>query len=189
LKNLLILASGSGSNAENIVNHFRENEKIKVAVIGTNRKDAYVLHRAQNLNVPSFTFQSQDLKLPALEEHWSKFQIDYIILAGFLLKIPSWMLTSYPDRIINIHPALLPKYGGKGMYGDHVHKAVIENKERHTGISIHLVNENYDEGRIIFQASTLISEEDTYETIAKKVHQLEYDHFPRIIEDYIHSQV
>lgn len=185
MKNLLILASGSGSNAENIATYFTDHEEIQVSAIASNKKDAYVLERAQNLEIPSFTFTKQELEDASLSSRWSAFNIDYIILAGFLLKIPKWLIAAYPGKIINIHPALLPKYGGKGMYGMNVHKAVYANQEKQSGITIHLVNENYDEGQIIFQANVNLISADQPDDIARKIHALEYQHFPAVIEDYI----
>jgi phosphoribosylglycinamide formyltransferase-1 len=185
--NLLILASGSGSNAENIANHFANHDSIHIRAIGANKSTAYVLERANKLNIESFVFTKSDLGDPSLAEKWKEWDITHIILAGFLLKIPTWLIKSFPDKIINIHPALLPKYGGKGMFGHHVHKAVKNHGEIKTGITIHLVNENYDEGKIIFQAECPVLKGDTPDSIAKKVHALEYQHFPQIIEDYISS--
>ncbi len=187
LKNLLILASGNGSNAENIANYFANHHEIKVTLIGSNKPDAFVLQRAKKLGIPTFTFTKQELTDPSLSSIWRSYHIDYIILAGFLLKIPSWLIKKYSKKIINIHPALLPLYGGKGMYGMNVHNAVYENKEEHTGITIHLVNEQYDEGQIIFQASVALSSTDLPENIAEKIHSLEYNYFPSVIEDYINT--
>lgn len=183
----MILASGSGSNAENIADYFRDHKEIEVSLIGSNTTSAYVLERAKKLSIDSFTFSANELKNSALKEKWKTKNIDYIILAGFLLKIPDWLIQEFPDKIINIHPALLPSYGGKGMYGDRVHQAVYDHKENQTGITIHLVNENYDEGRIIFQKNVMLSPSDLPADIAKKVHTLEYQYFPPIIEDYILS--
>jgi phosphoribosylglycinamide formyltransferase-1 len=183
--NLLILASGSGSNAENIIDYFAANENISVAAIGSNKPGAFVLERAKRLQVPSFVFSKKELQEESLSKKWDDWSITHIILAGFLLKIPVWLIKAYSNRIVNIHPALLPKYGGKGMFGHHVHEAVKESGDTESGITIHLVNENYDEGRIIFQASCEVNQDDTPDSIASKVHQLEYQHFPRVIEDYI----
>lgn len=180
---LAVFASGSGSNAENIANYFRENDGVDVALIVSNKMDAFVHERAKRLNIESVTFSKTDFEttdkvLGYLKEK----NIDFIILAGFLLKVPENLLQAFPNKIINIHPALLPKFGGKGMYGDAVHKAVVEAGESESGITIHYVNENYDEGAIIFQSKCPVSETDTYEDVAKKVHTLEYTHFPVIIE-------
>lgn len=180
---IAIFASGSGSNAENIVNYFHDNEKFDFSVILSNKVDAFVHERAKKLQIPSFTFSRDQFVageevLLFLKTH----NIDYIILAGFLLKVPEVLIKAFPDKIINIHPALLPKYGGKGMYGDNVHKAVKAAGETESGITIHYVNEHYDEGNIILQAKCLLTNEDTPETIAQKVHALEYEHFPKAIE-------
>jgi phosphoribosylglycinamide formyltransferase-1 len=182
---LAILASGSGTNAENIVKHFRSSNAIEVSLIGANKKTAYVLERANQLGIESFVFDNAQLQSGYVLNVLLKKDIDYIILAGFLLKIPQSLIDTFPTQIINIHPALLPSYGGKGMFGDHVHRAVIANAETQSGITIHLVNENYDEGKILFQAHCAVNQEDTSETLAKKIHALEYKHFPQIIEDYI----
>jgi len=148
---IAIFASGSGSNAQNITEYFSKNPNISISLILANKPDAYVLKRADNLNIPSFIFSNKELQNTEIVINKLKeFDIDFIVLAGFLLKIPSSLTTAFPNKIINIHPALLPKYGGKGMYGINVHNAVVENKEKESGITIHFVNENYDEGQIIF---------------------------------------
>lgn len=183
MKRLAILASGSGSNAENIIRYFENHESIKVTSIVTNRKEAKVLERAKKLNVPAEYFPKKAfLEEEIVLDHLLK-NADYVILAGFLLKIPQNIVDAYPDKIINIHPALLPKFGGKGMYGMNVHNAVKEQGETETGITIHFVNENYDEGAIIFQAKTAVSASDSPEDIANNIHQLEYAHFPKVIEE------
>ncbi|WP_421808463.1 phosphoribosylglycinamide formyltransferase [Flagellimonas sp.] len=183
MKRIVIFASGSGSNAENIISFFSEKHQAEVVAVLTNKSSAKVLERCDRLGVPGFyfnkpAFRESDAVLRLLKG----LEIDLIVLAGFLWKIPTHLIEAFPDRIINIHPALLPKYGGKGMYGDRVHQAVKDNQEAETGITIHYVNENYDEGAIIFQAKTKIDTSDTPETIAQKVHQLEYEHFPKVIE-------
>lgn len=182
---IAILASGSGSNAENIAKHFLDHKNIKITYILTNKKGAFVLERAKKLNINSKVFSNKEMKEQNELVELLKLEADYIVLAGFLLKVPQNIIDAFPNKIINIHPALLPKYGGKGMYGMHVHNAVKENKETETGITIHFVNENYDEGAIIYQAKTAISPNDTPEDIASKVHVLEYEHFPRVIEEVI----
>ena len=179
---IAIFASGSGSNAENIATYFKVSSVAEVVLILTNKADAYVLERAKKLTLESVVFSSEQLKSGELVNLLKDKGIDFIVLAGFLLKIPENLIAAFPNKIINIHPALLPKYGGKGMYGDAVHKAVVANKEKETGITIHYVNEHYDEGAIIFQAKCAVSESDTYEEVAHKIHQLEYEHFPRVIE-------
>ncbi len=189
MKKIAIFASGSGSNAENIYNYFKNNKQVEVALIVSNRQDAYVLKRAENLNIESVVFSKNDFETTGkVLDFLRNENIDFIVLAGFLLKVPANIINAYPNGIINIHPALLPKYGGKGMYGDNVHKAVREAGETESGITIHYVNENYDEGNIIFQAKCPVSKEDTYEDIAKKVHILEYTHFPEVIESVIFSK-
>ena len=183
---IAIFASGSGTNAENIIKYFSTNNKIEVACVITNKKDAFVQNRAKNLNIESAYFSKDDfLNTNNVIKYLIEKKINFIVLAGFLLKVPQNIITLFPQNIINIHPALLPKFGGKGMYGDNVHKAVVEAKEKETGITIHYVNENYDEGTIIFQATCPVLESDTYEDVAKKVHTLEYTHFPIIIEDIL----
>lgn len=182
-KKIALLASGSGSNAENIVNYFQNRGIFEFPVIISNKKDAFVHERARKLNIPSITLNKSDFEDgEALLEHIKNYKIDYIVLAGFLLKIPRALVEAYPDRIINIHPALLPKFGGKGMFGMNVHRAVREANESTTGITIHYVNERYDEGNIIFQAQCPVTANDTPESIAEKVHVLEYEHFPAVVE-------
>lgn len=183
MKRLLILASGSGSNAENIINYCRERGQNEVVAVFTNKSTAKVLERCKRLGVPAYFFSKAAFSdSDNFVEVLKTFSPDLIVLAGFLWKIPEALVTAFPNKIVNIHPALLPKYGGKGMYGDRVHKAVKDNGETETGITIHFVNEAYDEGAIIFQAKTQIDSQDTPETIAQKVHQLEYEHFPKVIE-------
>jgi phosphoribosylglycinamide formyltransferase-1 len=186
LINIAIFASGSGSNAENIVKYFRNHRNIRVALILSNREDAYVLERAKNLDIPAVylsknDFRNPDVILPKL----SSSKIDFIVLAGFLLLIPYFLIEAYPDRIVNIHPALLPKFGGKGMFGSNVHRAVLEAGEKESGISIHYVNENYDEGRIIFQSAFEITPEMSLEKLESKIHEEEYRHYPPVIEKTI----
>lgn len=185
MKKIAILASGSGSNAEEIIKYFQNSPKGMVALIGSNKADAYVLERAKKFKVPYFTFGKAQLTEGEVTNKLLNEGIDYVVLAGFLLKIPENLILAFPDKIINIHPALLPNYGGKGMYGMRVHEAVKNSGDQVTGITIHLVNENYDEGKIIFQAAVPIVEEDTPENIAQKVHQLEYKYFPNVIESLL----
>ena len=182
-KCIVLFASGSGSNVENIVHYFQGRTDVTIAAGLTNKRDAKVLDRCDRLNINGLyfnrnAFYETECVLNILEA----FDPDLIVLAGFLWKIPENLLRNFPNKIINIHPALLPKYGGKGMYGNRVHRAVKTNNDTETGITIHYVNENYDEGAVIYQAKTKISPKDTAETIAEKVHDLEYEHFPRIIE-------
>jgi len=159
---------------------------VTVKRIYCNRKDAFVLKRAQNFSIPSIVFTKEDFyQSQKIIDELQHEKVDYIILAGFLWLIPLDILQKFPNKIINIHPALLPKYGGKGMFGSHVHEAVIRNQEKESGISIHFVNEKYDEGRIIFQAKCEVEKGDTPETLAAKIHKLEHEHFPKIIEEVV----
>ena len=185
---IAILASGNGSNAENIANYLKDHEYLEVDLICTNNSKAFVLDRARNLGLESLVFTKSDLESGALFQKLVEREIQYLILAGFLLKIPSELIRNYTDRIINIHPSLLPKYGGRGMYGDRVHKAVIKNNEKFSGISIHLVNEEYDKGKILKQLKTEVSDFDDSDSLAKKIHALEHAHFPQVIEQYISSR-
>lgn len=185
MKKIAILASGNGSNAEEIISHFKHSEKARVALIASNKKDAFVLERAKNHGIPACSFNRTDLEEGRLKEKLEETGIDFIVLAGFLLKVPEHLIDAFPDRIINIHPALLPKYGGKGMYGSFVHQAVKDNREVSTGITIHYVNRNYDEGQVIFQKSVDISTDDSPEDIAHKVHALEHKYFPKVIESLL----
>jgi phosphoribosylglycinamide formyltransferase-1 len=186
MKKIAIFASGSGTNAENIIKYFKNQSEIKVELVFTNKTDAYVIERAKNLNVDYHIFnryefyETNDVLKVLLAKN-----IDFIILAGFLWLIPANLISNFHNRIINIHPALLPKYGGKGMYGMKVHEAVIQNKEPESGISIHYVNEKYDEGELIFQAKCSINPDDTPESLANMIHALEYKYFPEVIEKTI----
>ncbi|MBC6368849.1 phosphoribosylglycinamide formyltransferase [Algoriphagus sp. AK58] len=182
---LAILASGSGSNAEKIMEHFQNSSKGHVALVASNKPDAFVLERAKNFQVPTFTFTKKEMEAGVLLDKLREEKIDWVILAGFLLKIPDDLIRAFPNRMVNIHPALLPKYGGKGMYGAYVHEAVKAAGDKETGITIHLVNEHYDEGKIIFQAATSVTPEDTPDSIAQKVHALEHRYFPEVIESLI----
>ena len=186
LKKLAIFASGSGSNAENICNYFADSSDIEVVLICTNRRDAFIVKRANKLNIPVYIFSKSELNnFVDLHKKLQNIEVDVIILAGFLLKLPTIMVDNYPNRIINIHPSLLPKYGGKGMYGSNIHKAVIKNKELESGISIHFVNHNYDEGKIILQKKCSISANESVETLIHKIHKLEHNYFPVAIEKTI----
>lgn len=183
MKRIIVLASGSGSNAENIISFFKKTDSIKVCAVLTNKKTAAVLERCERLETPAFYFNKTAFSdSDAVIRLLKALNPDLIVLAGFLWKIPASLIKAFPNNIINIHPALLPKYGGKGMYGAKVHQAVKDNSESETGITIHYVNENYDEGAIIFQAKTTVTPSDDANSIAKKVHQLEYEHFPKVIE-------
>ena len=185
-KRIAIFASGSGSNAENISEYFAHNEKIEVSLIISNKADAFVLERAKKLGIPASVITNKQMQeAESVLSLLKKQAIDFIVLAGYLLKVPAYLIEAYPQAIVNIHPALLPKFGGKGMYGDHVHQAVVNAGETESGITIHYVNENYDEGATIFQAKCPVLPEDTFEDVAKKVHALEYAHFPHIIDEVI----
>ncbi len=185
MKRLLIFASGSGSNAENIIGFFQKSNTIKVVHVLTNNKNAKVIERAKRLNISNLIFNKIDLFDTNKILNFLKKEADYIILAGFLWKIPPKIIAAFPNKIINIHPALLPKYGGKGMYGMHIHRAVIAQNEKETGITIHFVNKNYDEGAIIFQKSVQIDAKDTATDVANKIHKLEMTYFPKVIEKVI----
>lgn len=180
---IALFASGSGSNAENIIRFFSNNSDFEFPVILSNKPDAFIHERAVNLGVPSITFSKKEFdEGTGIVAYLADKQVDFIVLAGFLLKISGPLLKAFPNKIINIHPALLPKYGGKGMYGHHVHEAVVNAGEKESGITIHYVNENYDEGNIIFQAKCQVLPGDNADMVAEKVHQLEYLHFPQVIK-------
>ena len=182
MKNLVLFASGSGSNVEQIVDYFKEDTKVTIRCVLTNKKDAKVLERCKRLEIPALYFNRVAFYNTNTILEFLKSQApDLIILAGFLWKIPQNLIAQFPGRIINIHPSLLPKYGGKGMFGNHVHQAVKDNGELETGITIHYVNEHYDEGGIIHQATVALQATDEVSDIAKKVHALEYEEFPKII--------
>ncbi len=189
MKNIAIFASGNGSNAENIINFFADTNKISIKLILSNKKDAFVVERAKKHNIECVIIEKKQF----LEENYvvnilKAKKIDTIVLAGFLLLIPKCLVSAYSGKIINIHPALLPKYGGKGMYGMNVHKAVIENSEKQSGITIHNVNEEYDKGEIIFSAACDITPDDTPDSLAAKVHELEYKYFPAVIEKWLENK-
>ena len=172
MKKIVVFASGSGSNAERIATYFAEKGSAKVCLILCNNPQAGVLARAKRLEIPSLVFDRQAFYKTN-------------VLAGFLWKVPENLIAAYPNCILNIHPSLLPKYGGKGMYGTHVHQAVVANGEKESGITIHFVNEHYDEGNILFQAKTEVLPADTADTLAEKIHLLEYEHFPKVIEEWL----
>ncbi len=186
MKRIAILASGSGSNAQNIAEYFSGSEQVSIELILSNKSDAFVLERAKKLNIQSLVFNRNSFyNTHEIVGLLQNLDIDLIVLAGFLWLIPENLIKAFPNKIINIHPALLPKYGGKGMFGDRVHKAVIESGDNESGISIHYVNEKYDEGQIIFQGKCEITKEDTPDTLAQKVHALEYEYFPQVIENVL----
>ncbi len=187
MKKIVIFASGSGTNAENIVKYFKNGDKAAVVSVFTNNPKAYVVKRAKNFQIPIEIFSKEELLESKVLQKLKVIDLNLIVLAGFLLKLPENIIKSYPNKIINIHPALLPKYGGKGMYGMNVHKAVVENMEKETGITIHYVNENYDEGNIIFQKSVPLTGMETPEMVAEKIHELEQCYFPEAIEKLLIS--
>ncbi|HHU59040.1 MAG TPA: phosphoribosylglycinamide formyltransferase [Bacteroidales bacterium] len=189
MRNIIILASGSGSNAENIIQHFAGREGVRVSHVLTNRSDAYVLERAKRLGVSTKVFdRTAFYDNNEVLDFLRSCQPDLIVLAGFLWLVPAALVEAFPQRIINIHPALLPAYGGKGMYGAKVHEAVVANGDGETGITIHYVNTRYDEGAVIFQARCPVAPGDSAEQVAQKVHALEYEHFPRVIEELLQQQ-
>jgi phosphoribosylglycinamide formyltransferase-1 len=186
MNNIAIFASGSGTNAQRLIEHFSPITDTKISILLTNKKNAGVIERAKKFNVPVRIFDKKEFYY---SENIAVFLqnegIEWVILAGFLWLIPKNLLKIYPNRIVNIHPALLPKYGGKGMYGMNVHQAVIDAKEKESGITIHFVNEEYDRGSVIFQASCPVDAADTPESLAAKIHELEYNHFPVVMEKLI----
>ncbi len=182
MKEILLFASGAGSNVQNIIQYFEKKNDVKVAAVFTNNPEAKVISIAQKHQIPTLIFNKEQLTAGFVLDKINRLNPDLIVLAGFLWKMPETIVMAYPNKIINIHPALLPKYGGKGMYGMKVHQTVLDNKEKETGITIHYVNEHYDEGEFIFQQNVNIEECTTPEEIAVKVHQLEHQHFPQIIE-------
>ncbi len=190
MTNLAIFISGNGTNCENIIRHFRNNNDINVSLVVSNKADAPALERAKRYGIPCKVMSKQEINdeqtiIPLLKNS----HIDFIILAGFLLMIPAFLIRNYDQKIINIHPSLLPKFGGKGMYGIHVHEAVKAAGDTETGITIHFVNEEYDSGNVIAQFKTSVLPEDTAQSIAEKVHNLETTHFPQVIEKVIIDSV
>jgi len=187
-KRIVIFASGGGTNTQNIIQYFKQSNVAEVVLVLSNNKNAKVLDRAHALKTKALAFTKTELLSEnGIVQLLKKEKPDLIVLAGFLLKFPEIILHEFPDKVINIHPALLPKYGGKGMYGHHVHEAIVANKETETGITIHFVNKNYDEGAIILQKKTNILPDDTAETVAQKVHLLEYEWLPKVIEEVLSS--
>lgn len=183
MKNLALFASGNGTNVQRIAEYFADSADIRIKLIVCNNPKAYVLERAKNLGIETLLIKDKESFFHSNEvlEILQQNNIDLIVLAGFLWLIPNNLIEAYPNKIINLHPALLPKYGGKGMYGMHVHEAVVANGETETGITIHYVNQCYDEGKIIFQAKCSLSPDDTAEDVARKIHGLEYEYFPEVI--------
>lgn len=183
MKNIVIFASGGGSNAENIALYFEKKGNAKVVAIFCNNPKAGVIDRAERLNIPCNIFTSQELKnTNTVDQKLNEYKPDVIVLAGFLLLFPGRLLNQYPEKVVNIHPALLPAYGGKGMYGHHVHEAVIANKEKKHGVTVHLVNEEYDKGKILIQESFDVESVDTLSSVEEKIHKIEFRIFPLAIE-------
>ncbi len=190
MKHIVIFASGSGTNAENLIRFFQSRAIAKVVMVLTNNPHAKVLERCKTLKISALSFNRTTFTASGhVLEILNTIKPDLIVLAGFLWKFPESILSHFPNKVINIHPALLPKYGGKGMYGMHVHNAVVANKEKETGITIHYVNENYDEGAIIFQSVCAVTDNDTAEDVAAKIHELEMMHFPKVVEALLSKDV
>ena len=187
VKRIIFFASGSGTNVANIIKYFNGNDKVEVALTLTNNPNSGVIKRVKKIKKPCIVFSKHELEDKSLLKKIVSINPDLIILAGFLLKIPANFVNAFPKKIINIHPALLPKFGGRGMYGNRVHQSVKDSGEKKTGITIHFVNEFFDQGTIIFQASVPIEDNDTVEDIANKVHKLEYAHYPKIIDQLLFS--
>jgi len=188
MKNIAVFASGSGTNAENLIEHFANSSVARVKLLLSNNINAFALERARRLNVPTITFSREqfyqkEIILSVLQEH----KINFIVLAGFLWLIPQYLTNFFPNQIVNIHPALLPKYGGKGMFGMHVHEAVVANHEEESGITIHFVNEHYDAGNTIFQAKVSLTPDETATSLAAKIHLLEQKYFPTVIEETLNQ--
>lgn len=186
VRNIAVLASGNGSNAENIIRYFKEKGTAAVSLVLSNRREAFALERARRLGVPAVYFPKEEWAdgeavLAALREY----KVDFVVLAGFLVRVPSNILRAYPSRMVNIHPSLLPKFGGKGMYGDGVHRAVLASGETESGITIHYTNERYDEGAVICQHKCPVLSGDTVETLAARIHVLEYEYYPKVIEQLV----
>ncbi len=183
---IAVFASGSGTNAEEVFKYFKDHASIEVVMLLSNNSNAYALQRAKNHNIKSYVFSRKEFMEESLiPEHFKEAGVTHIVLAGFLWLIPDYLIISFPDKIINIHPALLPKFGGKGMYGSKVHEAVKASREQETGITIHLVNNRYDEGKILFQGKCALTENDSPEQIASCVQKLEHEHYPKVIEKWI----
>ncbi|MBQ9418208.1 MAG: phosphoribosylglycinamide formyltransferase [Bacteroidales bacterium] len=186
---LAILGSGNGTNAQQISEYFAGRDDVEVACIIYNKKDAFIAQRARNLGIEGHYFGWKDFyQSSAVLDYLRQREVDWVILAGFLWLVPEAILEAYPNRVINIHPALLPKYGGKGMYGHHVHEAVVEHGEKESGITIHIVDNRYDCGTMLFQAKCEVASDDTPDTLAAKIHLLEKEYFPRVIDETIHRQ-
>lgn len=188
-KNIIIFASGAGSNAHEIINYFKKNKQTKITLIVCNNPKAGVLQIAANEQIPVLLIQRDQFKQTGYLSEIEKYDPKLIVLAGFLWMIPEVLVNRFPEKIINIHPALLPAYGGKGMYGSAVHKAVIESNEKESGITIHYVDDKYDHGRTIFQAKCALDENETPESLAKKIHALEHKYYPVVIERVLNDNI
>lgn len=185
---IAILVSGAGTNAINIIEYFKENTLIEVGIVISNKSAALALEKAQKREVKTLVFNNDTFKKKGeVLDVLQSLSINFIVLAGFLMKVPSEIIHAYPNKIVNIHPSLLPKFGGKGMYGRHVHRSVIDAQEEESGISIHFVNEEYDQGDIIFQSRVKVNKTDTLESLAKKIQHIEQRYFPRVIEEVINK--
>jgi phosphoribosylglycinamide formyltransferase-1 len=186
VKNIVLFASGSGTNVQNIAEFFNKDNSGKVVAVFCNNPKAFVIQRCEKLGIPCIIFNKDDFyNSERIIELTQAFEADIVVLAGFLWLVPENLIEAYPKRIINIHPALLPNFGGKGMYGMYVHEAVIQSNKRVSGITIHLVTKEYDKGKKLFQAKTKITKDDTAESLANKIHELEQKHFPMVIKEYI----
>ena len=185
MKRLSIFVSGNGTNLQRIAEYFADNKDVEIANVVCNNPQAYSIERAKKLGIPLRMITKQDFKSEAFVEELQSLGIDLIVLAGFLWKVPEAFIKAFPKRIVNIHPALLPKYGGKGFYGEHVHEAVVAAKEAQSGITVHYVNELYDSGEIILQARVSLDENETPDSLAAKIHQLEQAYFPVAIEQVL----
>lgn len=188
MKRIAVLASGSGTNAQRLIEHFSAHPAAQVVLVGCDQPQAGVLQRSWDQGVPSYLFSGKELRDGTLLGELQQQRIDLVVLAGFMRLIPAEMVRAFPDRIVNIHPALLPKFGGRGMYGHRVHEAVIAAGEAESGITIHLVNERYDEGRILFQAKCPVLPTDTPESLAERIHALEHAHYPRVVDHELVSR-
>jgi phosphoribosylglycinamide formyltransferase 1 len=186
---IAIFASGSGTNAENLAQYFKHNPLVSVEAVFSNNPKAGVIDKMKKYDVPVYLFTKQEFEEGIIVHKLNNLHIDYVVLAGFLWLLPPHFISAFPQKIINIHPSLLPKYGGKGMYGQYVHKAVIQNNEIKSGISIHLVSEIYDEGPIIAQFETTVTPDDTAESLAQKIHALEHLHFPKVLADFFAGNI
>ena len=185
MKRISVFVSGNGTNLQRIAEYFKGNPDVEIVNVVCNNPKAYAIERAKNLGIPVRMINKQEFNSPEFTQEMADLKLDLIVLAGFLWKIPSSLVQAYPKKIVNIHPALLPKYGGKGFYGEHVHEAVVAAKEPFSGITIHYVNEIYDSGEIIFQAKIALSPNETPDTLAAKIHMLEQANFPVIIQSIL----